>query len=589
MDSKPEKRMDNFNLDELMDLAEAYVEPMVDAIYRRLMDRDFALEDPEVVMMLTALINILGHDNREDRPTEVLLMAAYGERGVLDRLNMRVMRWRNGALSGSDLANEPGLGSSRNYQPGEKPLPSKPKPGLRRMHQEINSEAASSSSPLRKAVPTKRARVEQGVQTNQTMQDLDGMKDELEKTRKELDEMTKTMLITEDDRDMWKKLFEDCNKKQGEEIERLRRDYKERSERVASTTAVEKVIPARSIPSGQSPMELLTPREMNQTTETRPPTTTTGPVTIPDPSDTLGDPAVEQTVRKLIETAGRLVANKKAPGSGVTAPYGTIDDTGGVRLSKSVMTRQGVSDKTPPMGSSNVPERSIRKMPAKKVSRVIDVQKNNQLKNNFTGVPEADSRACFNRATWNPAVNLQQPPLRTSHLILGDSLVRVLSNLRTSWVTTVMAFGGATIAQLFRMVELMNPGRIPNVLILVGTNNISRSSDEEEALWVSMMVCLFTTLWQKFDCAVLTVCTVPMNARSLTAIGRRHNEGVVRWNNILRNLASRNAGRMILMDTEHELRAMDQARLNTDGIHLDNIEGQAWLNESSKSDWVSWK
>ena len=124
----------------------------------------------------------------------------------------------------------------------------------------------------------------------------------------------------------------------------------------------------------------------------------------------------------------------------------------------------------------------------------------------------------------------------------------------------------------------MNPGRIPNVMILVGTNNISRSSDEEEALWESMMVCLFTTLWQKFNCAVLTVCTVPMNARSMTATGRRHNEGVVRWNNILRNLASRNAGRMILMDIEHELIAMDQARLTTDGIHFDNIEGQAWLN-----------
>ena len=127
--------------------------------------------------------------------------------------------------------------------------------------------------------------------------------------------MTKTMLITEDDRDTWKKLFEDCNKKQGEEIERLRRDYKERA---ALTTAVEKAIPARSIPRGQSPIELLTPREMSQTTETRLPTTT-GQVTIPDPSDTLGDPVVEQTVRKLIETAGRLVANKNAQGSGVTA------------------------------------------------------------------------------------------------------------------------------------------------------------------------------------------------------------------------------------------------------------------------------
>ena len=76
-------------------------------------------------------------------------------------------------------------------------------------------------------MPPKRAKVEQKVQTNQTMQDLDGMKDEVERTKRELDEMTKTMLIMKDDREMWKRLFEDCNKKQGQEIERLRQDYKE--------------------------------------------------------------------------------------------------------------------------------------------------------------------------------------------------------------------------------------------------------------------------------------------------------------------------------------------------------------------------
>ena len=463
-------------------------------------------------------------------------MAAYGERGVLDRPNMRVMRWRNGALSGSDLANEPGLGSSRTYQPGEMPMPSDEPNHTRSGRDERSAEKNG-----------------EGVRRYDEDHAGDGGRP-----------------------GMWRKLFEDCNKKQGQEIERLRQEYKERSEQAALTTAIEKVIPARDIPRGQSPMELLTPREMSQTTETRLPAETNR-VTIPDPSDTLGDPVVEQTVRKLIETAGRLVANKNAPGSGVTAPYGTIDDTGRVQLSQTVI-RQGISNVTPLMGSSRIPERKVRKMPAKKVSRVIDVQKNNQLKYNFTGVPETDPRACFNRATWSPAVNLQQPPLGTSHLILGDSLVRVLSNLRTSWVTTVMAFGGATIAQLYRMVELMNPGKIPSVMILVGTNDISRGSDEQEALWESMMVCLFTTLWQKFSCAVLTVCTVPMNARSLTASGRRHNEGVMRWNNILRNLENRNAGRMILMDIEHELRAMDQARLTTDGIHFDSIEGQAWLN-----------
>ena len=97
---------------------------------------------------------------------------------------MRVMRWRNGALSGSDLANKPGLGSSRTYQPGEMPLPTKLRPGLRRMHQEMNSEAASSSSQLRAAVPPKRARVEEEVQTNETLQDVNGMIEELQKTRR---------------------------------------------------------------------------------------------------------------------------------------------------------------------------------------------------------------------------------------------------------------------------------------------------------------------------------------------------------------------------------------------------------------------
>ena len=96
---------------------------------------------------------------------------------------MRVIRWRNGALSGSDLASEPGLGSSRTNQPGEMPLPTKPRPGLKRMHQEINSEAASSTSQLRAAMPPKRARVEEEFQTIETIINLKKTKDELEQAK----------------------------------------------------------------------------------------------------------------------------------------------------------------------------------------------------------------------------------------------------------------------------------------------------------------------------------------------------------------------------------------------------------------------
>ena len=126
---------------------------------------------------------------------------------------MRVLKERNGPFSGTGLANEARLRSSRTYQPGEMPLPTNLRPGLRRMHQEMNSEAASSSSQLSPAVPPKTARVEEEVKTNEMMQDLNGTMQDLEKTRRELDQVTKTMLSIEEDMDMWKKLFEDCNKK----------------------------------------------------------------------------------------------------------------------------------------------------------------------------------------------------------------------------------------------------------------------------------------------------------------------------------------------------------------------------------------
>ena len=46
----------------------------------------------------------------------------------------------------------------------------------------------------------------------------------------------------------------------------------------------------------------------------------------------------------------------------------------------------------------------------------------------------------------------------------------------------------------------------------------------------------------------------------------------------IRNLASRNAGKLVLMDLEYELRSLGQPRFTVDGIHFDTIEGQAWMS-----------
>ena len=138
-------------------------------------------------------------------------------------------------------------------------------------------------------------------------------------------------------------------------------------------------------------------------------------------------------------------------------------------------------------------------MPMKKV--LFDLKKNNPIKNCFTGVPATDMRLCFNRSTWSPAVNMQQPPLGTSHMILGDSPVSVLQNLRISWITTVIAFRGATVAHLYQMVRLMDPSRIIDLMILI---------DTAEGEWKAMLVCLLPAVW--------------------SAAARRHNEKDVKWN-----------------------------------------------------------
>ena len=43
------------------------------------------------------------------------------------------------------------------------------------------------------------------------------------------------------------------------------------------------------------------------------------------------------------------------------------------------------------------------------------------------------------------------------------------------------------------------PGKIGVIMILIGTSNVSKSSDAEEAQWESRLVCLFTPVWQNFS------------------------------------------------------------------------------------------
>ena len=129
--------------------------------------------------------------------------------------------------------------------------------------------------------------------------------------------MRKTLARTLENRDMWRRLFGDCNLKQREEIENFSRSI--RIDQNDCRFTCRKRFTWAIADEAPDKMRAESDNRCDAQTES-------GRVTIPDPSDTLGDPIFVKTMRQLVEAAGRIVAKKNVPGSGVIAPYGTIDD-----------------------------------------------------------------------------------------------------------------------------------------------------------------------------------------------------------------------------------------------------------------------
>ena len=160
---------------ELMEFLLASLGATLDEIYQRLIDCDFTREDPGLAMFLVALPIALGREGRGNRPTEVVLMLAFGESRTAERGRNRLMRWRRREMSCHDLACEPGLGEQRDHRLGEMPLPVQPAQPLivEKRLRDGPGPSHSADSPTA-APPLKRVRVsKREIQTSETIQTLE--------------------------------------------------------------------------------------------------------------------------------------------------------------------------------------------------------------------------------------------------------------------------------------------------------------------------------------------------------------------------------------------------------------------------------
>ena len=548
---------------ELMEFLSASLGATPDEIYQRLIDCDFTREDPVLAMFVVALLNALGREGRGKRPTQVVLMLAFGESGTAERGQNRLMRWRRGEMSGHDLAREPGLGEQRDHRLGEMPLPVQPAQPLIGAKRQRDGPGPSHSvdSPT-SAPPPKRVRVSEiEIQTSETIETFE----KKERDQSELWAKLQEYRAIARERDEWKKKYEDLQVSYKEdEIKHLKELYMAKVSQLS-----QEVLATRKSSEGSSDtrpktrvQELCTSRgpEAPQQTQQSAPSQRN---TIPDPSDTYLAPQFQESFNQVAR-----------------ATMDEINRTTGRTLGRIIPSQRRDH-------SSNSSERAPRTVASSgtahggtfQKSRVIDIRKNLMARHQFTQVAAEHPRACLNDMSWNPATSDQVIPPGSRHLIIGDSLVRDLNEIFVYGQTTTLSFGGASVAQVIKMMEFQSRDHLNTLVIMLGTNDVSRAPVTPESKWEPLLVCLLNELKEKYRPRLVVLCTIPQNPLVGTTVADFMNGNVTRWNEMIRSLVRNNPGELRLLDLENMLRMIDHIALTRDGIHFNTQRGRHWVND----------
>ena len=144
-------------------------------------------------------------------------------------------------------------------------------------------------------------------------------------------------------------------------------------------------------------------------------------------------------------------------------------------------------------------------------------------------------RDCFHDASWAEYYTQPRIPEGAVHLIVGDSLVRVLTRIQSHWQTGVLSFSGAATPQMWASLEMLGMKKMYMMTLMMGTNNVSRGESRKVMRLHDKMRGILKELRIQMDPAILTVCTSPYNMKA-DQYAMEMNEKVRNLNEIIRQI-----------------------------------------------------
>ena len=84
-------------------------------------------------------------------------------------------------------------------------------------------------------------------------------------------------------------------------------------------------------------------------------------------------------------------------------------------------------------------------------------------------VAQRARRDCFHDASWAEYYTQPRIPEGAVHLIVGDSLVRVLTRIQSHWQTGVLSFSGTVLPQMLASLEMVGMAKMYRVTLMMGS------------------------------------------------------------------------------------------------------------------------
>ena len=185
-------------------------------------------------------------------------------------------------------------------------------------------------------------------------------------------------------------------------------------------------------------------------------------------------------------------------------------------------------------------------------------------------------RDCFHDASWAEYFTQPRIPDVAVHLIIGDSLIRVLTRVQSHWQVGVLSFSAAATAQMLASLEMLDMVKMYTATLTMGTNDVSRG-ESRKVMKLHEMSCILQDLRIWFDPAILTICTVPYN-KMFDQHAMELNEKVRNINGEIRQIQQRSLLPVRLLDVADLMEQSLPRDASSDGIHFDTPKGTEWLN-----------